>query len=135
MGVYRFYIEDSRGNLVEILDACSGECADEIAGCKFGYSERLTGGEYLPCPEEQDYPSYCWTCGILLLSVPVIDDSLEDGSKYRASTRNDNVWIRVEPRGFAVYNSDRFVERFATFNEAAAHAVTIYWMEHYVFIR
>ena len=129
MGVYRFYINDSRGNLVDVLDACSVECAEDIRASNFGYDEKLTGGDYFPCPESQDYPAYCWVCGVLLPDVPVIDDSLEAGNKYRVSAYDNHpdVWIRIENRGVAVYDGDRFVERFATFNEAANFSIGFYY--------
>ncbi len=53
---YVRFIEDARGDLVEIEHYCSASCFVEGTG-------EEAYGHAMPCPEQADYAQFCPTCG------------------------------------------------------------------------
>jgi hypothetical protein len=65
---YVNFIEDSRGDLVEIEVYCSALCWPDVLGPAYGHA--------WPCPEKADYRQYCPTCGTCTVAA-IEDDSFD----------------------------------------------------------
>ena len=67
---YVRYVEDDRGDLVEVEVYCSAQCwRDAGLGDPFGH--------YIPSPEPADYAQHCPQCGTM--TVAPIDEPAFDG--------------------------------------------------------